>query len=96
MLRWQVRSVRCFSPYATVWQAVLTGVLEEPICKRTNTNFSELYLFLACTRPPDPDPNRTNTRRILQMHKNAGNQNHRTLVTIVSYFYYTVMSRVQH
>ncbi len=31
MLRQLVRSVRGFSPYATVWQAVLTGGLEDPI-----------------------------------------------------------------
>ncbi len=43
MLRWYVRSVRGFSPYATAWQATLTGGLEEPICQRTNTNLSELY-----------------------------------------------------
>ncbi len=58
MLRQYVRSlvVRGYSPYATAWQAALTGDLEEPICKRTNTNSSALYLFLVCTRPPDPEP----------------------------------------
>ncbi len=53
MLRRHVRFVRGFSPYATAWQAVLTGGQEEPICQRTNTNLSALYLFLACTIPPD-------------------------------------------
>ena len=51
MLRQHVRSVRGYSPYATAWQAALTGGLEEPICQRTNTNLSALYLFLACKRP---------------------------------------------
>ena len=96
ILSQHVRSlvVRGYSSYTTTWQAVLTGGLEEPICKRTNTNLSALYLFLTCTRPPDP--NRRNTRRILQMHKNACNQNHRTRVTIVSCFYCKVLSRSQH
>ena len=58
MFRQYVRSVRGYSPYATAWQAALTGGLEEPICKRTNTNLNTMYLFLACTRPPDSDLNR--------------------------------------
>ena len=57
MLRQHVRSVRGYSPYVTEWQT-LTGGLEESICKRTNTNLSAMYLFLACTRPPDSDLNR--------------------------------------
>jgi hypothetical protein len=44
MPRQYVRSVRGFSPYAVVWQAALTGGLEEPICQRTNTNLSALCI----------------------------------------------------
>jgi len=73
MLRRYVRSVRGFSPYATAWQAALTGGLEEPICQRTNTNLSALYLFLACTRPPDFDTDRTTKTRIAwQLQSNEG------------------------
>jgi hypothetical protein len=64
MLRWYVRSVRGFSPHATEWQATLTGGLEEPICQRTSTNLSALYLFLTCTRPPDFDTDLTTKTRI--------------------------------
>jgi hypothetical protein len=59
MFRRHVRSVRGFSPYTTVCQSALTGGPEEPICQRTNTNLSTLYLFLSCTRPPDFDTHRT-------------------------------------
>ena len=73
MLRQHVRSVRGYSPYATAWQAALTGGLEEPICQRTNTNLSALYLFLACTRPPDFDTDRTTKTRIAwQLQSNEG------------------------
>jgi hypothetical protein len=73
MLRRYVRSVRGFSPYVTVWQAALTGGLEEPICQRTNTNLSALYLFLTCTRPPDFDTDRTIKTRIRwQLQSNEG------------------------
>jgi hypothetical protein len=73
MLRQHVRSVRGFSPYAKAWQAVLTGDLEEPICQRTNTNLSELYLFLTCTRPPDFDTDHsTKTRIAWQLQSNEG------------------------
>jgi hypothetical protein len=51
MHRRHVWFVRGFSPYATTWQVVFTGDLEEPICQRTNTNLSELYLFLGMHDP---------------------------------------------
>jgi len=47
--------------YATAWQAVLTADFRVPSCSRTNTELSDLYLFLTCTIPP----------RILHMHKNT-------------------------
>ena len=73
MLRQHVRSVRGFSPYTTAWQAALTGGLVEPICQRTNTNLSALYLFLACTRPPDFDTDRgAKTRIAWQLQSNEG------------------------
>ena len=37
--------------YATTWQAALTAGFRVPSCSRTNTELSELYLFLACTTP---------------------------------------------
>jgi hypothetical protein len=64
ILRRYVRSVRGFSLYVTVWEAALTRGLEEPICQRTNTNLSTLYLFLTCMRPPDFDTDHTIKTRI--------------------------------
>jgi hypothetical protein len=40
-----------YSWYATAWQAALTAGFRVPSCSRTNTELSELYLFLACTTP---------------------------------------------
>jgi hypothetical protein len=72
MLRQHVRFVRGYSPYTTTWEAALTGDLEEVICQRTNTYLSEMYLFLACTRPPDFDADRTKTRIAWQLQSNEG------------------------
>jgi hypothetical protein len=55
MLRRHVRFVRGFSPYATAWQAALTGGLEEPICQRTNTNLSALYWRLSAPTESEDD-----------------------------------------
>jgi hypothetical protein len=43
--------------YATAWQAALIAGFGVPVCSRTNTD-SVLYLFLACTRPPDSTRNK--------------------------------------
>ena len=70
-LLWTVENVRLYvrsdgglveqSWYATAWQAALTAGFRVPSCSRTNTELSDLYLFLTCTIPP----------RILHMHKNT-------------------------
>jgi hypothetical protein len=39
--------------YATDWQSVLTTGFRVPSCSRTNTELSELYLFLTCTMAPE-------------------------------------------
>ncbi len=49
--------------YAAAWEAVLTSGFRVPSCSRTNTD-SVLYLFLACTRPPDFDTDRDVKTRI--------------------------------
>jgi hypothetical protein len=68
-----VGSVVCDSSwYATVWQAALTAGFRVPACSRTNTD-SVLYLFLACTRPPDFDTDRgAKTRIAWQLQSNEG------------------------
>ena len=71
MFRLHVWLVVCeHSCYATAWQAVLTAGFRVPACSRTNTD-SVLYLFLACTRPPDFDTDRgAKTRIAWQLQSN--------------------------
>ena len=58
------------TPGKAAWQAALTTGFRVPACSRTNTD-SVLYLFLACTRPPDFDTDRgAKTRIAWQLQSN--------------------------
>ncbi len=97
MLIQQVRSVRGYSSYVTVWQTTLTGGLEESISKRTNTNLRALYLFLAWMRPPDPDLNRNKYTEDItdtQEHFQSKSQNVCNQLVITSSMYLTFSAQL--
>jgi hypothetical protein len=79
MLRRYVQFVRGFSPYATAWQAGLTGGLEEPNAKEILTWVLCICSWHAPYPPTRPEQNKYT--EILQIHKNACNQRHRMRAT---------------
>ncbi len=74
---------------------MLTGGLEETICKRTNTNLSTLYLCLSCTRPPDSTRNKyMEDIAYVQEHSQSQSQNTCNQLMIVSPLHLTFTTQL--